>query len=60
MFKFTFDEKEYILDDENFDELINDDEKPVKNEFSYKRNGRLCKYYLCKNDKIRTTKRNNC
>ena len=31
MFKFTFDEKEYILDDENFDELINDDEKPVKN-----------------------------
>ena len=26
-----FDEKEYILDDENFDELINDDEKPVKN-----------------------------
>ena len=36
------------------------DEKPVKNEFLYKRNGRLCKYYLCKNDKIRTTKRNNC
>lgn len=32
------------------------DEKPVKNEFLYKRNGRLCKYYLCKNDKIRTTK----
>ena len=31
MFKFTFDEKEYILNDENFDELINDDEKPVKN-----------------------------
>ena len=30
MFKFTFDEKEYILNDENFDELINDDEKPVK------------------------------
>ena len=24
MFKFTFDEKEYILDDENFDEVIND------------------------------------
>ena len=36
------------------------DEIPVKNEFLYKRNGRLCKYYLCKNDKIRTTKRNNC
>lgn len=33
------------------------DEKPVKNEILYKRNGRLCKYYLCKNDKIRTTKR---
>lgn len=31
MFKFTFDEKEYILDDGNFDELINDDEKPIKN-----------------------------
>lgn len=31
MFKFNFDEKEYILSDENFDELINDDEKPVKN-----------------------------
>ena len=30
MFKFTFDEKEYILNDENFDTLINDDEKPVK------------------------------
>ena len=30
MFKFTFDEKEYILNDENFDDLINDDEKPVK------------------------------
>lgn len=33
------------------------DEKPVKNKFLYKRNGRLCKYYLCKNDKIRTTKK---
>ena len=33
------------------------DEKPVENEFLYKRNGRLCKYYLCKNDKIRTTKK---
>ena len=42
-------------DEEDEEEL-----KPVKNEFSYKRNGRLCKYYLCKNDKIRTTKRNNC
>ena len=31
MFKFTFDEKEYILNDDNFDELINDDEKPVEN-----------------------------
>ncbi len=31
MFKFIFDEKEYVLNDENFDELINDDEKPVKN-----------------------------
>lgn len=31
MFKFIFDEKEYILEDENFDELINDDERPVKN-----------------------------
>lgn len=30
MFKFNYDEKEYILDDENFDELINDDDKPVK------------------------------
>ena len=30
MFKFTFDEKKYILDDENFDELFNDDEEPVK------------------------------
>lgn len=31
MYKFTFDEKEYILDKNNFDELINDEEKPVKN-----------------------------
>ncbi len=31
MFKFTFDEKEYILNDNNFDELINDEEKPVFN-----------------------------
>ena len=31
-------------------------EKPVGNEFLYKRNGRSCKYYLCKNDKIITTK----
>lgn len=31
MFKFTFDEKEYILNDNNFDELINDEEKPVSN-----------------------------
>lgn len=30
MFKFDYDEKEYILNDENFDELINDDDKPVK------------------------------
>ena len=30
MFKFNFDEKEYILDDEHFDGLINDDEKPVR------------------------------
>lgn len=30
MFKFTFDEKEYILNDENFDLLINDEEKPVE------------------------------
>ncbi|MDU4860477.1 MAG: DUF3785 family protein [Terrisporobacter othiniensis] len=30
MFKFKYDEKEYILDDQNFDELINDDDKPVK------------------------------
>lgn len=30
MFKFKYDEKEYILNDENFDELINDDDKPVK------------------------------
>ena len=30
MFKFNYDEKEYILDDQNFDELINDDDKPVK------------------------------
>ncbi|MCC3869901.1 DUF3785 family protein [Terrisporobacter mayombei] len=30
MFKFTYDEKEYILNDENFDELINDDDKPVE------------------------------
>ncbi|MEW9080034.1 DUF3785 family protein [Terrisporobacter glycolicus] len=30
MFKFNYDEKEYILNDENFDELINDDDKPVK------------------------------
>ncbi|HBI91403.1 MAG TPA: DUF3785 domain-containing protein [Terrisporobacter glycolicus] len=30
MFKFNYDEKEYILSDENFDELINDDDKPVK------------------------------
>lgn len=31
MFKFVFNEKEYILDNEHFDELINDDEKPVQN-----------------------------
>lgn len=31
MFKFTFDEKEYILNDNNFDVLINDEEKPVSN-----------------------------
>ena len=31
MFKFIFDEKEYILNDNNFDELINDEEKPVFN-----------------------------
>lgn len=30
MFKFNYDEKEYILNDENFDELINDDDKPIK------------------------------
>ena len=30
MFKFTFDEKEYILNDNNFDELINDEEKPYQ------------------------------
>ena len=35
MFKFIFDEKEYTLNDENFDELINDDEKPVKNIDNY-------------------------
>ena len=33
------------------------DEKPVKNEFLYKRNGRLCKYYLCKNDSEKREKR---
>ena len=31
MFKFNFEEKEYILNDENFDELVNDEEKPVEN-----------------------------
>ena len=31
MFKFTFNQREYILNDENFDGLINDDEKPVEN-----------------------------
>ena len=36
------------------------EEKPVKNNFLYKRNGLLCKYYLCKNDRIGTTKGNNC
>ena len=29
-FTFKYYEKEYILNDENFDTLINDDEKPVK------------------------------
>lgn len=31
MFKFTFEEKEYILSDENFDGLVNDEEKPIAN-----------------------------
>ncbi len=31
MFKYKFDEQEYLLDDMNFDELVNDEEKPVKN-----------------------------
>ncbi|MEG1408547.1 MAG: DUF3785 family protein [Terrisporobacter sp.] len=30
MYKFKFDQQEYILDKDNFDELINDEEKPVK------------------------------
>ena len=39
---------------------IKTEEKPVKNNFLCKRNGLLCKYYLCKSDRIGTTKRNNC
>lgn len=30
MYKFYYDNEEYILNKENFDELINDEEKPVK------------------------------
>ena len=31
MYKFKHNEVEYILDKDNFDQLINDEEKPVKN-----------------------------
>ena len=30
-YKFTYDEKEYILNNDNCSGLINDEEKPVKN-----------------------------